>query len=399
MSLIRYYIVILFVLLPVGDTFGALLPSSILTLLRGSIFLLSLKFVIGFSSNYRSITTFMLIYFSIRITLAIMMNIINLNDLTNIIRLLYFPVIFTLLFIFNRSLGLISNHKFTSTIALTNILIVVSILSGYILGTGGAILGRGELFNGQKGYLIGANEVGLMLLLSSYTTFNLIKRKINNPIILILFICLNIWIGFIVFTKSSLVFSLFSFLYLFYFIYNSIKTKLLRSAYLISITTLFIVKFSSSFSQLIQFGKKTFLNELIEGNIASFLFRGRQHYIEAILPQLYNAKDNYLIFLFGAGETTTRELSVQPLGLTKGQGTTFEMDFFDLFALYGVIGLFLFAMWIFLLLKNNWNSINSPTKWILFTVFTHSFLAGHVIFSPQVTTLISFLILSKEKPR
>ena len=103
---------------------------------------------------------------------------------------------------------------------------------------------------------------------------------------------------------------------------------------------------------------------------------------------------NYTIFLFGVGEYYIRYISEIPLYLQSNKGTLFEMDFFDLFAMYGLIGFTIYMNIVYIMFKlSRINKAGMSILFILALALIHSFLAAHVLFSPQVTTLISLILI------
>src|SRR5699024_7229978 len=75
-----------------------------------------------------------------------------------------------------------------------------------------------------------------------------------------------------------------------------------------------------------------------------------------------------------------------------------EMDFFDMFFSYGVIGsLFLLIPLVYLCVKILVFPIHIEKALLLFTLclcFGIAFLAGHVIFAPSVMTYLAILFLA-----
>jgi hypothetical protein len=163
---------------------------------------------------------------------------------------------------------------------------------------------------------------------------------------------------------------------------------------LLSLGIFIVVLIYRNLEVIREFALNTFFSALLDDGFVSFLFRGRKNYITAIYPQLLNHPLNWLYLLFGAGEFNIRAMSVVPLSLMPGQGTTFEMDFFDVFGAYGLVGFLLYAGLVGGLLRQA-GPRKAPIEAsvAVFCVLAHSFLAGHVLFSPQVTTLLALVLL------
>jgi hypothetical protein len=138
----------------------------------------------------------------------------------------------------------------------------------------------------------------------------------------------------------------------------------------------------------------TFFAALFNDGVVSFLFRGRDSYINAIYPQLADHDLNFIFLLFGSGEFYMRAISVAPLMLEAGMGTTFEMDIFDILGSFGVIGSFLYSLLVYIFVRAiKPRGFLFETKLALFLLSVHAFMAGHVLFSPQVTTILAFILI------
>ncbi|WP_159568091.1 O-antigen ligase family protein [Limnobacter sp. 130] len=262
------------------------------------------------------------------------------------------------------------------------------------------IAGRGTDISGNRGFMIGANEVGLMLLLTAPSVMVWIGGlkvlyKIKNFIALAIY-CVS---AIIVLTKSSIASILIPIAnWLLHSGKNRASSGLLISVKLTSLSVLLIVLLIAYGNEIETILGKTFLSSLIDGNMLGFIFRGRSDYYEAILPGLINHDFNSIIILFGAGEGLIRSLSMAPLGRSASDATMFEMDALDLFWAYGWIGFFLYLTLIYYLIRKAKLSKLTPLhSFAIALTLIHSVLAGHVIFSPQVSTLIAFTLMLYSK--
>jgi len=119
------------------------------------------------------------------------------------------------------------------------------------------------------------------------------------------------------------------------------------------------------------------------------------------MTKLLSSRDIYL--------QTTKEDFIHAEGLRKAFGLGYagnymsdpkiiEMDFFDMFFSYGVIGtLFLLLPLVYLCVKMLTFPIHIEKALLLFTLclcFGIAFLAGHVIFAPSVMTYLAILFLA-----
>lgn len=395
-------IVLLFYIIPVLDTFALLVNDyfPFLVVFRGVVFLIGLYLfftTIYISKQAKSLILFFILYVftSIFIHILIFDNpyIMKIEAIT-FIKLMYFPILFFSLVILYKK-NLINHLQIEKIMFFYGILLFISLFLGSVTGYGGEIGGRGTDVEATKGFMIGANEIGIMLFLTIpffimkiRKYFSLVKAHIISSILYTI-------AGIIVFTKSSLMAIFVSFVY---FAYSLNELKRIKRI-LIKLLVLSLIVVSSMYlyvvlTGIIDFFMTTFFVTLFDGDILGFFFRGRQNYIDAIYPQLLENSYNYIILLFGAGEYYIRHISEIPLALESNQGTLFEMDFFDFFAMYGAIGsvIYLYIIYgIFVLSKINRGEMS--ILFILALVFIHSFMAAHVLFSPQVTTLISLILI------
>ncbi len=271
---------------------------------------------------------------------------------------------------------------------------VSSLLVGVISGYGGVIEGRGSTFSGNKGFYIGANEVGVILCILTLLMHMVIKGEKSVSIILSLII---IFCGVLVFTKSSLIASLLAMFFLWVNVSN------MRPIFVLALMFI-IFYFLHNISIFWGFIEGSFFNTLFTDPL-SFLFRGRQTYIDGFLSEviLYDSSLMAIIQVFlGNGDWQTAQWIGHGIGVDSPLRTTFEMDFFDLLSALGVIGIGFYVFFIVKLFSTIINSTFSQNKRSvkisLLAILAHSFLAGHVVFSIQVTILLAIIyVFSKVK--
>ena len=403
--MIRYvFLVIALFLLPIADTFGGILrpyfPLSLV--LRLAVYLFAVWILLTthvVSKQIRLFLLFIFLYILIDIILHFYffldINVLKV-ELPAAVKLLYFPV-FLLTFLVLVKEGVLNRSNIVRSITFFGILILCSLIIGNLTGLGASIAGRGTNVVAEKGFMIGANEVGLMLLLTvsfvaSFFNAKLPKWMPSGGLLLIIYL----WAGLLVFTKSALIASVVAVVVV---LSNGLShnNKLVRLFYF-SIGLLgtfaasfFIIKYVDF---IISSLRSTFFSVLFNEGLIAFLFRGRDGYIHAIYPQLINFDYNYLFLLFGAGENYIRKVSLEPLGRVAGDGTMFEMDFFDLLGSFGILGTGLYFLLLGVLIKAVAPiGIHWVIKFVFILLFAHSFMAGHVVYSPQVTTIVSFILI------
>jgi hypothetical protein len=398
------FIFLVCVLVPIADTFGATvkpyLPLALILRLVVWVFAACVLITTRTISKWLRLMLFFTgVFFLIQVVVHFFIfqdpRLLSMES-ASIMKLLYFPALLLALYAVAVE-GVVSKEAIHSSLIFLGALILVSLLLGEISGFGGSIAGRGVDIEGKKGFMIGANEVGLMLLLTVPITISLFQRY--APFRFFPYLSLLVVYsaaGLLVFTKSSLVAP---FVALIGLLGSGISngSRIRRFLFLISISiaaailTYFVI---SRIGDLIEFAMKTFIAALIDDGILSFVFRGRETYIDAIYPQLIGNDNNLLILLFGSGEYYIRAISVAPLQRAFSDGTMFEMDLFDLIGSVGLVGSFLyFSVTLLTIKKVRIGNMLFINKMALMLAVMHSFLAGHVIFSPQVTTIIALILL------
>jgi hypothetical protein len=317
------------------------------------------------------------------------------------LKLIYFPLLYAFL-LDQLKKGKMTRDQLHSCLLAYGWLILASLLIGHLTGMGGVIEGRGAEMEGGKGFMIGANEVGLMLLLTAPFVGAEMRIRTRSAIVGAMAQLLVYGLaGIHVFTKSSLIAALVTV----YSVYRTFLSRGRKARTVLWIALLVLFAFVArliykNLEVIEAFALGTFFSALLNDGMVSFLFRGRQVYISAIFPQLLDHPLNWLLLLFGAGEFNMREMSVTPLMLMPGEGTTFEMDFFDVFGAYGLVGFVLYTSVLVALLRQA-GPRKTPIEIsvAIFCVIAHSFMAGHVLFSPQVTTLLALVLLYYRTPR
>lgn len=393
----------LLTLIAIADTFGGLVhgvfPATLLFRTAMVAFLLVYILVAPIlRQDFKILWLILLSYLLIRVTVdyfvLLDLQVLSL-EMGATFRLLYFPLLYTYLHcqIVEGGMGRSDVRRILS---LYGWLILASLVLGHITGLGGVIGGRGVDMQGGKGFMVGANEVGLMLLLTApFVGADLIHRMRSVWMGVLAQLVVYVLAGIYVFTKSSLIAMLTSAFSAYRILVERGRgVKWLARFFVAGACAYLVVLVLQNMESIEAFALNTFFSALVQDGVVAFLFRGRQDYISAIYPQLVNHDLNWLFLLFGAGEFFIRELSVGPLMLALGEGTTFEMDFFDLVGAYGVVGLVLFGAVVATMLRKA-GSYHIPLeiKIAILFVLVHAFMAGHVLFSPQVTTLLVLVLL------
>jgi hypothetical protein len=230
---------------------------------------------------------------------------------------------------------------------------------------------------GSKGFFYAGNEVSaVLIILSSFLMYwyQLFDKKILFIFIGILAVCTGLFIT----SKTAILGTIFTLFYFSLFNPNrngiSIKKVLSYFFFLFIITplSLYIIldylKSSDIMQRFAFFWKELDIYTFILSNRNTFLFD---------FFEIFKKEYNIIEMIIGVGQSTFETLNNDHI---------IELDFFDIYFAYGVIGVFLFLSYIsFIVIKSKLKSINkkmfifSPyTGYISILLILLSFLSGHI---------------------
>ncbi|ANQ25222.1 O-antigen ligase family protein [Vibrio natriegens] len=231
---------------------------------------------------------------------------------------------------------------------------------------------------GTKSFFSSGNGLGLYL---GVTTLYIISLSYYNLLnvkrwLLLFFIFSIVMVG----TKTAFIFFVVSFLF---FVYSS-KYKLLYLAFLSLMSLYYIPILLDSFSKL--FEVVLFRLEKSE-SVWLFLSSGRFDYVFDAFQVYFKDDIDIFRFIFGSGAF----LSFQdPSTVTSYD--TLETDFFDVFFMYGFLGLSTYILFCGCLL---FYFRDKPLLLIAsLLLILHSWLAGHVLFNGMSSMCFVFLFVS-----
>lgn len=393
----------------VADTFGGALHGSfpLALAVRALLLVLFVVWVLDSPRTPNRVRTLLLVMFTY-LAASTFLHYLNDPSMAQIsmdvsagLRLIYAPLLLGYIVATMRA-GLLSPERARGAAVLFGWLVLLSLFLGKITGLGGEIGGRGTNIEAGKGFMIGGNEVGLMLILSCpFVVIDMHWRLRNMALTASLALALYVAAGLYVFTKSSLGAPVTCAACLYGLCRQRRGSALLVARLsLIAAATSIVLLCLHYLDEITAFANTTFFGALFNEGLFSFLFRGRQDYIDALFPQLESSDHYGLILLFGLGEYTLRQLSLAPLSLGATEGTNFEMDIFDLVGAYGLVGAGLYAALLYRLFRTlpERNHLGHGVRFAIFATVLHSFMAGHVIFSPQVMTLLLLLLAAAARP-
>jgi hypothetical protein len=239
---------------------------------------------------------------------------------------------------------------------------------------------------GSKGLFPSGNGIGLYIGGVSLLSLITLKKNISvkNIVVSVILVACNLFIG----TKASIVFLLIDLWFALFYIIRKRRLLFVLSVLLISI---FFIRYIYIF--------KIFFDVILlryenSENIFAFLASGRDNYVINAFKE-YDFQDKLFLRIFtGLGAFISFR---NPYG-NNYFFDTLETDFFDVFFMYGIIGLFIF---LFIYLNILYNAIRNRTKGIfIFSLFvlSYSLIAGHCLFNAMSGVLIIYAaILSKYK--
>lgn len=257
---------------------------------------------------------------------------------------------------------------------------------------------------GFSGFFYAANDLNIvllvMLIFSLDKQFNRLENKEKSKYYLIssfLLIVSLVLTG----AKSSLVVSILILLiYMVRFVLKGKFTTKIKILFLLvaSIGTVFIMINSFYYDEMQNIiNRHTYFYERDNGNLTTFLLTNRNTFLDASIQSFSdsNSTDKVLQFLFGKGKMKHMEDTGEKLNSVS---RPIEMDFFDIFFSYGLLGSILIYCFLtrFLLLAfkkyNLTHHFSYSLSMITFAVY--SFLGGHVLFSALSGTYLAMVCCS-----
>jgi len=256
-----------------------------------------------------------------------------------------------------------------------------------LLGVGFPMYSYGTFEIGSKGFFYAGNEVSaVLLILSSFLMFW--YQLYNKKIFFLIISLLAIFTGLYITSKTAILATIFTFIYLFIFNPNG-KRMSIKSAVYFLCTVLIILPFGIYF--IIKYLKTSdvmlrashFWEQL---DIYTFIFSNRNIFLFDFI-EIFKKEYNVIEMIIGVGQSTFERLNNNHI---------IELDFFDIYFAYGIIGILLFLFYIFfILIKSKLRSMNRDififslyTKYIAVFLILLSFFSGHIFNSGMASIYI-----------
>ncbi|TRZ36824.1 hypothetical protein CEQ21_15045 [Niallia circulans] len=256
----------------------------------------------------------------------------------------------------------------------------ISILIPKLLGVGFTAYSNG---GGYSAFYNANNDLNIVLIIllifSLELVFQGIRNKDKKNVLYIIGLLLIITVTLLVGSKSSMAFSVISILiYSFRSIKSNSVLKNFNLFLLISLVAFVLIRLSYLFQNEINGiieRNKYFFNK--SENILGFLLSGREIFLENAYYSFINSEHIITRLIIGVG-SYAKNLE---LGQLLNTGTkVIEMDIFDIFFAYGLIGtILIYSYFIIIFIKAC--KIEFVYKYLYLSVFVFSTIVGHVLFS------------------
>ncbi|WP_274649397.1 O-antigen ligase family protein [Paenibacillus humicola] len=363
---------------------------SIGQIFRVFIFIIMFSFILKFHEKKRVyFVLFFILYLNI-CELGYFFNHGSLSGLLTDIQEGFRPLLVVVIIEAYRALekkGLISGKQLMKVMKINFLLFPLSIIIPKLLDSGTNVYGDGS---GYKAFYNANNDLNIVLLVLLVFAFEKLSAILNDQkksmyygILILLLLITLLLIG----SKSSIVFSV---IILFVYIFrNLIKNNFSNNLKIISISVLVIISvtyllttyFQNEVMQTVERFNYFFKTDVqMDNNVGTFLLTGRDVFLKAAITA-FTEKITPLKLLFGQGYyehmNTTGKVFGRPYLIV-------EMDFFDFFFSYGIIGSIIFygyfiALFFKSLSKHGVHYFSAYFSYIIVAIY--SFFGGHVMFS------------------
>lgn len=132
------------------------------------------------------------------------------------------------------------------------------------------------------------------------------------------------------------------------------------------------------------FGRGQYFYDQFEGNLITFITSSRSVFLKNTLDVIVDSKVGCYLIIFGGGYTANLDHFWDPI-----RRVVTEMDWWDFFFSYGVVGLMGYVFFFRESLINYFRYTNKPVKSLLLLLFIYSIFAGHVLFNSMTATVLA----------
>ncbi|WP_454071345.1 O-antigen ligase family protein [Enterococcus alishanensis] len=275
-----------------------------------------------------------------------------------------------------------------------NVLLIGGLIIPYFLGLGNSTY---DDTAGFKGFYFATNDIAyaflIMLFFMGWLLIQRKRRSIPAGYLLILYF-LDMYCLLILGTKSGLLAGLIYSIYLiFHFLYRYRSQTLYEQffvfEFLLAMLFFLLVKgkefILGSLSGVLQ--RFAYFRTLYQDDWVRLFMSSRNVYLKEAVDNFLQLPDNQYIFWFGQGFENRWNWYGRRGGLV-------EMDFFDMFFSYGIIGtMILIAVIVYFLKVALYQKANKFSIFLLVFTIIYSLLVGHVFFSALSATVFGFMCM------
>ena len=265
--------------------------------------------------------------------------------------------------------------------------IIVLNISLRLFGLGFPMYAYDAIEIGSKGYFYAGNEVsGVLLILASFLMYW--YQLFDKKMLFIVVGILSVLTGLYLTSKTAILGTIFSFIY--FFIFSPSKKRISIRNMLFALFNFFIV-LPIGLYFIIEYLKTSdvmerfsfFWNEL---DIYTFILSNRNTFLFDFF-EIFKKEYNIIEMILGVGQSTFETLNNNHI---------IELDFFDIYFAFGIIGVLLFLLYTsFIFIQSILKSLNkrmfpfaSYTKFISILLILISFLSGHIFNSGMAAIYI-----------
>lgn len=401
-------ILIVFLLMPIVESLNGYYHGNGLSNIYR--FILLLLIIVYFIRYGQRISGYVLNFMFITCTLLVILGIqfiwfhknegIFLADIKSILRILLAPLYFVFFYEGLRSRD-ISYEDLRQLLIGYSLLYSLLVIIPYLQGSGfvsydfdgNGLMSKSTDVNGIgcKGYFIELNSLIAILSACAFFIKNmilkfLVNKQTNYLIIVTITYILLLASLFITATKLGIFLALLCAAILIIQILRcKIATKqkliivLVISTFLILLSFLLKNLFTEVFSRLSYFYGKS------DGNILNVITSNRFSYLSESLMQIDESGHSLFIHFFGAGYYSSFALN----GFNRN---IVEMDWFDLYFSYGIIGFMTYVYFFKDIVFSLFFSKHNEMKIMLLIFFVYSFLGGHILVNSMTATFLAICL-------
>ncbi|EGP4765336.1 O-antigen ligase family protein [Enterococcus faecium] len=275
---------------------------------------------------------------------------------------------------------------------LIDLFLIGGLVIPYALGIGNSTY---DGTAGFKGFYYTTNDITYAFLIMVFFIGWFLSHQAKNILLeysLLVLYFLNMYCLVLLGTKSGLLTGAVYSCYLIFYFLRYYRSKTLYGQFfifefLLTMLFLFFLKgkeiLMESLSSVI--ARFTYFKVLYQDDWTRLLLSSRNVYLKDAITQYLQDPNNHYTFFFGSGFENRRNWYERKGGLI-------EMDFFDMFFSYGIIGTVILLMVIFYYFQlSNYKFTNKFCLFLLFFTIIYSFFVGHVFFSALSATVLGFV--------